>query len=148
MNNNPKDSLDYSKAQLEDFSENTILEVMPLKTEEPEASKYVLIKHDYYSSDSNHGRDMLGCILSGLAESSFNSLIICLVDKGVLLLDDSNPLNKQMQMLIDKSEMVIVDEDSSFLYGIQTFENAKVSLQSFKSISEDIIYSSDILILE
>ena len=146
MNNNPKDSLDYSKAQLEDFSENTILEVMPLKTEEPQASKYVLIKHDYYSSDSDHGRDLLACILSGLAESSFNSLIICLVDKGVLLLDDSNPLNKQM--LIDKSEMVIVDEDSTFLYGIQTFENAKVSLQSFKSISEDIIYSSDILILE
>ena len=147
MNSNPKDSLNYSKAQLDDFSENTILEVMPLKTEETASSKYVLIKHDYYSSDSDHGRDMLTCILSSLAESSFNPLIICLVDKGVLLLDDTNPLNKQMQMLVDKAEMVIVDEDSTFLYGIQTFENAKVSLQSFKSISEDIIYSSDILVL-
>lgn len=148
MNSKERNSLDFTKAQLEEFSDNTILEVLPQKTDEGSSSKYVLIKHDYYSSDSEHGRNLLASFLASITESSYHSVVVYLVDKGVLLLDKSNPLYEQMQLLIKKAEMVIVDEDSAFFYEINDCADTKISVQSFKSISEDILYSSDLLILE
>ena len=70
MNNKQKNSLEYSKPQIEQFSDNTILEVLPQKTGEDTNTKYVLIKHDYFSSDSDHGREMLASLISGLCDSS------------------------------------------------------------------------------
>ena len=148
MNRKERNSLEYTKAQLEEFSDNTILEVLPQKTDESSSSKYVLIKHDYYSSDSEHGRDLLASFLASITESSYHSIIVYLVDKGVLLLDRSNTLYEQMQLLIKKADTVIVDEDSAFIYNVNDYTNTKISVQSFKSISEDILYSSDLLILE
>lgn len=148
MNRKERNSLEYTKAQLEEFSDNTILEVLPQKTDEGSSSKYVLIKHDYYSSDSEHGRDLLASFLASITESSYHSIIVYLVDKGVLLLDRSNTLYEQMQLLIKKADTVIVDEDSAFIYNVNDYTNTKISVQSFKSISEDILYSSDLLILE
>ena len=148
MNSKERNSLEFSKAQLEEYSDNTILEVLPQKTDEESASKYVLIKHDYYSSDSEHGRNLLASFLASITESTYHSVIVYLVDTGVLLLDKSNPLYEQMQLLIKKAEMIIVDEDSAFFYEINDYTDTKISVQSFKSISEDILYSSDLLILE
>lgn len=148
MNRKERNSLEYTKAQLEEFSDNTILEVLPQKTDEGSSSKYVLIKHDYYSSDSEHGRDLLASFLASITESSYHSIVVYLVDKGVLLLDRSNTLYEQMQLLIKKADTVIVDEDSAFIYNVNDYTNTKISVQSFKSISEDILYSSDLLILE
>lgn len=148
MNSKERNSLEFSKAQLEEYSDNTILEVLPQKTDEGSASKYVLIKHDYYSSDSEHGRNLLASFLASITESTYHSVIIYLVDTGVLLLDKSNPLYEQMKLLIKKAEMIIVDEDSAFFYEINDYTDTKISVQSFKSISEDILYSSDLLILE
>lgn len=148
MNRKERNSLEYTKAQLEEFSDNTILEVLPQKTDEGSSSKCVLIKHDYYSSDSEHGRNLLASFLASITDSSYHSVIVYLVDKGVLLLDRSNALYEQMQLLIKKAEMVIVDEDSAFIYNVNDYTNTQISVQSFKSISEDILYSSDLLILE
>ena len=148
MNRKERNSLEYTKAQLEEFSDNTILEVLPQKTDEGSSSKYVLIKHDYYSSDSEHGRDLLASFLASITESSYHSIVVYLVDKGVLLLDRSNTLYEQMQLLIKRADTVIVDEDSAFIYNVNDYTNTKISVQSFKSISEDILYSSDLLILE
>lgn len=148
MNRKERNSLEYTKAQLEEFSDNTILEVLPQKTDEGSSSKYVLIKHDYYSSDSEHGRDLLASFLASITESSYHSIVVYLVDKGVLLLDRSNTLYEQMQLLIKKADTVIVDEDSAFIYNVNDYTNTQISVQSFKSISEDILYSSDLLILE
>ena len=47
MNSNPKNSLDFSSAGMEEYSGNTILEVLQEKSAEDNSSKYVLIKHDY-----------------------------------------------------------------------------------------------------
>ena len=44
MNSKQKNSLEYSKPQLEQFEDNTILEVLPQKTDEADSSKYILIK--------------------------------------------------------------------------------------------------------
>ena len=90
MNSKTKNSLDYSKAQLEQYSEDSFLEVMPERTDENNTSIFVLIKHDYFSSDSDHGRKLLAVYLNRLCTSSFNSITVYLTDKGVLLLDKDN----------------------------------------------------------
>ena len=148
MYNKQKNSLEYSEPVIEQYSDNVVLEVMQQKTDEDTSSKYVLIKHDFYSSDSDHGRDMLKTVFNVLANSEFKNLIIYLVDKGTLLLDNSNPLSASFQTLISKSEMIIVDDESLTKYQVSCDLDSKITIQSFSSIAEDILFLSDILILE
>ena len=104
MNSNQRSSLDYQGAQLEQLSDVSLLEVMQEKTDEETSTKYVLIKHDFYSSDSDHGRELLAGFLASLSESSFSSVIVYLTDKGTRLLDGSNPLHESMLRLIESED--------------------------------------------
>lgn len=148
MYNKQKNSLEYSEPVIEQYSDNVVLEVMPQKTDDESSSKYVLIKHDYYSSDSDHGREMLKSIFNALAHSEFKSLIIYLVDKGTLLLDNNNPLFDVFQKLISKSEIVIADDESITKYQISCDLDSKISIQAFCSIAEDIVFLQNVLTLE
>lgn len=148
MNNSPRNSLDYSNSQLEQFSDDALLEVLPEKTDEDNSTKYVLIKHDYYSTDSEHGREILSGFLTSLISSSYNSLVIYLIDKGVKLLDESDPLNNKMNRLIEKSESVIASEDSIILYNVNLSNASKIVQESLTSITSDIVYLDHLLILE
>ena len=148
MNNNQKNSLEYSKPQLdEEFSDNTILDVLPQKIDEDNSSKYVLIKHDYYSSDSDHGRDLLADFIKSLCDASYNSIVVYLIDRGTKLLDENNPLFDNMLSLINKSELVVATKESMDFYGIKFEADNKVVLQSSRSVAEELIYINDLLIL-
>ena len=148
MNNSPRSSLDYSNSQLEQFSDDALLEVLPEKTNEGNSTKYVLIKHDYYSTDSDHGREILSNFLTGLINSSYDSIVIYLIDKGVKLLDRTDPLNGKMNRLIEKSESVIAAEDSICQYNVDLSNESKVVQESLSSITADLIFLDNILILE
>lgn len=148
MNNSPRNSLDYSNSQLEQFSDDALLEVLPEKTDEDNSTKYVLIKHDYYSTDSEHGREILSGFLTSLINSSYNSIVIYLIDKGVKLLDESAPLYNKMNRLIEKSESVIAAEDSIILYNVNLSNESKIVQESLTSITSDIVYLDHLLILE
>ena len=148
MNNSPRNSLDFSKSQLEQFSDDALLEVLPEKTDEDNSTKYVLIKHDYYSTDSEHGREILSGFLTSLINSSYNSIVIYLIDKGVKLLDESDPLYNKMNRLIEKSESVIAAEDSIILYNVNLSNGSKIVQESLTSITSDIVYLDHLLILE
>lgn len=148
MNNSPRNSLDYSNSQLEQFSDDALLEVLPEKTDEDNSTKYVLIKHDYYSTDSEHGREILSGFLTSLINSSYNSIVIYLIDKGVKLLDESAPLYNKMNRLIEKSESVIASEDSIILYNVNLSNESKIVQESLTSITSDIVYLDHLLILE
>lgn len=148
MNNSPRNSLDYSNSQLEQFSDDALLEVLPEKTDEDNSTKYVLIKHDYYSTDSEHGREILSGFLTSLINSSYNSIVIYLIDKGVKLLDESDPLYNKMNRLIEKSESVIASEDSIILYNVNLSNESKIVQESLTSITSDIVYLDHLLILE
>ena len=148
MNNSPRNSLDFSKSQLEQFSDDALLEVLPEKTDEDNSTKYVLIKHDYYSTDSEHGREILSGFLTSLINSSYNSIVIYLIDKGVKLLDESDPLYNKMNRLIEKSESVIASEDSIILYNVNLSNGSKIVQESLTSITSDIVYLDHLLILE
>lgn len=149
MNSNQKDSLDYSDPEVEKFSDGIVLEVMPQKNDSDSATKYILIKHDYYSSDSDHGRTLLKSIFNSLIKSSFKNLTVYLIDKGVLLLDKSNPLNESFTSLVNNCEIVIADDDSIKEYAV-SFSSCdnKLSIQPFETIAEDIVYLSEFLVLE
>ena len=140
MNNNPRNDLD--------FSDNTLLEVMPAKIDEDIATKYILIKHDYYSTDSDHGRELLAGFITNLADSSFDSIVVYLIDKGVKLLDEENPLFDKMLRLIEKSEAVIVTAESIEVYNVVFSKTQKISVESFMSVTEDITYLDNLLTLE
>ena len=148
MNNSPRNSLDYSKSQLDQFSDDALLEVLPEKADEDNSTKYVLIKHDYYSTDSEHGREILSGFLTSLINSSYNSIVIYLIDKGVKLLDESDPLNSKMNRLIEKSESVIAAEDSIIRYNVDLSNESKIVQESLISITSDIVYLDHLLILE
>ena len=148
MNSNPRNSLDYQGAQLEQLSDVSLLEVMQEKTDEETSTKYVLIKHDFYSSDSDHGRELLAGFLASIRESSFSSVIVYLIDKGVKLLDESNPLHDSMLRLIEKSEMIIAATESISYYEVSYSSNSKIIEQSSVSIAEAITYLPNLLILE
>lgn len=140
MNNNPRNDLD--------FSDNTLLEVMPEKIDEDIATKYILIKHDYYSTDSDHGRELLAGFITNLADSSFDSIVVYLIDKGVKLLDEENPLFDKMLRLIEKSETVIATAESIEVYNVVFSKTQKISVESFMSVTEDITYLGNLLTLE
>ena len=148
MNSKPKSSLEFSEAQLEQYAENTILEVLPEKTGEDMTTKYVLIKHDYYSSDNEHGRKILEAFLQNLCSSSFNTIIVYLIDTGTKLLDSSNPLYDQMCRLSERSEMVIACKESLDNYHVEINDEFQVVTQSMKTLTEDLICFSNLLTLE
>lgn len=148
MNNNQRSDLDFSTAELDQFSNSTLLDVMPEKIDEGVATKFVLIKHDYYSTDSDHGRDILSGFLTSLTDSSYSSIVIYLIDKGVKLLDEENPLYDKMLRLLEKSETVIAAEESFDEYNVSYPVTQKISIESIMSVTEDITYLDNLLTLE
>ena len=148
MNNNQRSDLDFSTAGLDQFSGSTLLDVMPEKIDEGTTTKYVLIKHDYYSTDSDHGREILSGFLTSLTDSSYSSIVIYLIDNGVKLLDEENPLYDKMLRLIEKSETVIAAEESFDEYNVSFPVTQKISFESIMSVTEDITYLDNLLTLE
>ncbi len=140
--------VDYSKKTVKAKSDSTVLEILPQKEENESSAKTVLIKHDYYSSDSDHGRDLLRALLRALYKSQINKLVIYLIDSGTLLLDKENALFKTFQPLIAKSEMVIVADESLLFFGVDADIDSNILTQPLDSIAYDIINLPDILILE
>ena len=148
MNNSPRNSLDYSHSQLEQFSDDNLLEVLPAKADEDNATKYVLIKHDFYSTDSDFGRKLLKTFLNSLCRSSYNSIVVYLIDKGTKLLDKTNPLYENLLNLSIKAELVIADRDSIDEYGVDIGTDSEIPYQTSDTISEDVICLSGLLVLE
>ena len=148
MNNSPRNSLDYSHSQLEQFSDDNLLEVLPAKADEDNATKYVLIKHDFYSTDSDFGRQLLKTFLNSLCRSSYNSIVVYLIDKGTKLLDKTNPLYENLLNLSIKAELVIADRDSIDEYGVDIGTDSEIPYQTSDTISEDVICLSGLLVLE
>ncbi len=143
-----ENKLDYSEQFLQDYSDNTVLEVLQQKENDDNASKYILIKHDYYSSDSDNGRELLKAFFTAIGRSMNNNLIVYLVDKGTRLLDKNNPLYDSFRDIIAKFDMIIADNESLDFYEIEFDKDSGIIKQSADSIAEDILFLSDILILE
>ena len=106
----------------------------------------VLIKHDYYSSDTEHGRKILGAFLDTLAECGESISKIILIDSAVRILE-----NEMMYSRLDKlfalSRCSYICEDSLAEFDIEYISHDNVILCSASDITMEIIQSEHLITL-
>ena len=80
-----KDDLNYYKPELADYGETEIsLEPSFLELEHQD-DLTVLIKHDYYSTDSIHGRLLIGKFIKSLCQMKIGKLFFIDTSVGSLI---------------------------------------------------------------
>ena len=118
MNNQEKSKLDIVSGDSVVIEQSPIIEVEPEKLEIFRNSGLaVLIKHDYYSTDSAHGRELLRAFLKALSSKKDIIDRIFIVDSGVKLLADSNSLYNEFITLIKEIPVVTACAESIEEYG-------------------------------
>jgi len=103
----------------------------------------VLIKHDYYSSDSEHGRDLLSSILEVLCDDADRIGKILLVDSGVKLISDEKFLKLAELILNIKA----CDKSLEF-YGIKPESSLNILSISSYALAAEIIDSDYLFTIE
>lgn len=150
MNNREKSSLDIVS------TDAVVLETTPVIEVEPEAielshsgSLTILIKHDYYSSDSAHGRELLGAFLSALLSRKADIDRIFLTDSGVRLLGEDNGLFNEYKELSSDVPVVTICLESLEEYGLaMTDLPANCETLDAREFAGAVISSPNLLIIE
>ena len=125
------------------------LDILPSQIPyDSENGKTVLFKHDYYSSDSSYGRELLVSILSSLSCDADLVKCVILVDSAVRLLDSTDPsvLGFFTMLYSSKAEMFISGKSLS-VYGITNTPEEK-HIASDEEIADLIICRKPDLIIE
>lgn len=123
--------------------EDTALDLYPeLLINDNDGNKIVLIKHDYYSSDDEHGRMLLSAFLDVLADESSKISSIFLIDKGVKLLSSYSLLLKSIR---EKGVNLVICRESAELYGIMVGDH---EIYSAHEIALELINTHNIFVIE
>ena len=150
MNNREKSSLDIVS------TDAVVLETTPVIEVEPEAielshsgSLTVLIKHDYYSSDSAHGRELLGAFLSALLSRKGDIDRIFLTDSGVRLLSENSGLYNEYKELSSDVPVVTVCLESLEEYGL-AMTDLPANFETLDSVgfASAVIAAAGLVVLE
>ena len=107
----------------------------------------VLIKHDYYSSDNDNGRRLLGAFLDNLAQGDNPVAKIFIIDSGVKLLND-DAFSFRLEKLFSLSRNSYICEESISSYGVEYEAHDNVTLCSAYDISMEVISSGRLITLE
>ena len=107
----------------------------------------VLIKHDYYSSDNDHGRLLLGSFLDTLTESGDPVNKLILLDTAVRLLEDSILFAKLLK-LIEHSKFTYICEDSLAYFDIEYSSHDNVIVCSASDLSLELLQTDRLIVLE
>ena len=99
----------------------------------------ILIKHDYYSSDSDHGRELLGAFLDVLVDEFSKVSRIFLIDSGVKLLDPSNPLYNAFKTLLDMEFCIASCRESLDAYKIEFEKSDRKDILSMHEIALELM---------
>lgn len=134
MNNWEKSNLELTPAP-----EMTMLEESGTLT--------VLIKHDYYSSDSDHGRILLGSFLDSLAERGSDLAKVILIDSAVRLLDDVS-FAQRIEKLFSLSKYSYVCEESLKYFGIEYVSHGNIIVCPASDIAMEISDAVNLITLE
>jgi len=138
MNNRAKSNLDieyqpYAELEISNSSSNLA----------------VLIKHDYYSSNTEHGKTLLAQYLSTLIESSKSISAVYLIDSGVKLLSSSNPLRDDILLLAEHFNCpIIICNDSIDEYCIDYFDSPMCETLSASSFFYELTLINNLIIIE
>ena len=107
----------------------------------------LLIKHDYYSSDSDHGRILLGKFMDSLAECGNNLSKVILIDSAVRLLNDVSFAQK-IEKLFTLAKYSYVCEESLTYFGIEYVSHGNIIVCPASDISMEIIEAGRLIIIE
>jgi|GEM_PF-3475327 len=138
MNSNESKQLELIETEL--FPEPDFFE------EESDRPKTVLVKHDYYSEDTEHGRQLLKAFLTIIANSETKTELIIFAGRGVRLLDAEHDLARDTENAIKNSLMALVCEESAGQYGIQV--KPPLSEITAENMAEEILKTRNLTILE
>ncbi|MCR5617670.1 MAG: hypothetical protein K6F83_05225 [Clostridiales bacterium] len=118
----------------------TDLNLFPdLILDDSNGSLTVLIKHDYYSSDTEHGRELLGAFLDVLADEFSKVSRIFLIDSGVKLLDPGNPLHASFCMLEKMEYSIVCCRESIDEFEVEFEKKDNDSLMSMHEIALELM---------
>jgi hypothetical protein len=106
----------------------------------------VLIKHDYYSSDTEDGRLLLGSFLDSLTECGDSLLNVFLVDSAVRLLEDPY-FSAKISKLLSLSRYSYVCEESLAAFDVEFDSHDNVTVCPAADISMQIIQSAHLVTL-
>ena len=107
----------------------------------------LLIKHDYYSSDSDHGRILLGKFMDSLAECGNNLSKVILIDSAVRLLNDVSFAQK-IETMFTLAKYSYVCEESLTYFGIEYVSRGNIIVCPASDISMEIIEAGRLIIIE
>lgn len=107
----------------------------------------VLIKHDYYSSDSDHGRIILSSFLDSLSECGNNISKVILIDSAVRLLNDVSFALK-IEKLFALAKNSYICEESLTYFGIEYVSHANIIVCPASDISMEIIEAGHLITIE
>ena len=106
----------------------------------------ILIKHNFYSSDSNHGKELLSNILYLLSSQDAISTIM-VVDSGVKLFTDPD-FKDDLYTIVDKSEIIYVCSESVEEFQIEIPDNNKVIISDSQLFFEQLLIHKPDFIIE
>ena len=107
----------------------------------------ILIKHDYYSSDNDHGRLLLGSFLDTLVENGDPVNKLILIDSAVRILEDGL-LSAKLFKLIDLSRSTYICDDSLAYFDIEYTSHDNVIVCSASDISLELFQTDRLIVLE
>ncbi|MCQ2467442.1 MAG: hypothetical protein MJ166_08000 [Clostridia bacterium] len=99
----------------------------------------IVIHHDYYSSDSDHGRLLLAGFLEVLKDEFDNNSRIFVLDSGVKIFNSDHSINHLINDLCDLNFDIIVCKESLDNYGVDTAEYKKIRKLSIHDISLELL---------
>ena len=109
----------------------------------------LLIKHNYYSSDSEHGRYLLEQYLNSLLNGDFNIEAIYLIDSAVKLLDSDLHTRDLLIELSENNNCTIYAAGESIdEYGISFSDSCVCELLEAVSIFADTHLTSNLIVIE
>ncbi|MBO7451769.1 MAG: DsrE family protein [Clostridiales bacterium] len=99
----------------------------------------VVIKHDYYSADTDHGRELLSAFFDVIADEFSKVSRIFVIDSGVKLLDPDNKLHEAFMTLVNMDFSIIYCRESIDSFGIEFTKSDKNTLLSMHEIALELM---------
>ena len=112
------------------------------------AHKTVLIKHNYYSSDNEHGRVLLSAFLDVLSDESDEIAKIILIDSGAHLLVPQDTCHAKFMNILNSSVKLYVCRESLNRYEGEEPIQDSIELISAQSIALELLDSTNVITLE
>lgn len=108
----------------------------------------LLIRHDYYSSDSDFGRHLLNCFLKQILSSDKQICSVFFIDSGVCLLSEDNASHELVLDILSRSREIFICIDSMKEYEIDSFSYPEAVELSAESLFAQLLISEKIITID